>query len=230
MRTYFILLFILICPCFISAQDSTMFAQGSAITKQGSIMPTQDTIAKQDSIMTTRDSVIAKLDKIPANLLDSVFTASGDTLIGKVSIDKDNDRFIFESKDTFTIQLLPKTIKKFTYNLVEKNGEKVTYLGILHDFYFLEFGEHSPMSGYVRYTYRPVEDDGPKYHVVTKKYCYFKGKVPFFPRQESFKSDLLLLIDDCPKVVKTVQFRDIKIEEITKYVLDYNNCNGKIKK
>ena len=162
--------------------------------------------------------------------LDSVFTISKDTMVGRVFIDKDNDRFIFEGQDTFRMQLMPSQIKKFTYNLVEHNGEKITYIAILRDFYFLEFGEHSPMSGYARYTYRVVEDDGPKYHVITKKYCFFKGRVPFFPRQEAFKSDLLLLIDDCPKVAQKVQKRDIKIEEIAQYVIEYNNCNGKIKK
>lgn len=162
--------------------------------------------------------------------LDSVFTTSGDILVGKVLIDKDNDRFIFESKDTFTLQLLPSRIKKFTYNLVEHNGEKITYISILNDFYFLEFGENDAMKGYARYTYRAVVDDGPKYHVVTKKYCFFKGRVPFFPRLESFKNDFLLLIDDCPKVARKVQNRDIKIEEIVQYVIEYNNCSGKIKK
>lgn len=161
---------------------------------------------------------------------DSVFTRSGEILVGKVSIDKDNDRFIFESKDTFTMQLMPSHIKKFTYNLVEHNGEKITYIAILHDFYFLEFGEHDAIRGYARYTYRPVVDDGPKYHVVTKKYCFFKGKAAFFPRLESFKNDLLILIDDCTKVVRKVQYRDIKMEEIVQYVIEYNNCNGKIKK
>jgi hypothetical protein len=162
--------------------------------------------------------------------LDSVFTTSGDILVGKVLIDKDNDRFIFESKDTFTLQLLPSQIKKFTYNLVEHNGEKITYISILHDFYFLEFGENDAMKGYARYNYRAVVDDGPKYYVVTKKYCFFKGRVPFFPRLESFKNDLLLLIDDCPKVARKVQNRDIKMEEIVQYVIEYNNCSGKIKK
>lgn len=164
------------------------------------------------------------------NLLDSVFTISGDTLVGNVSIDKDNDRFIFESRDTFTMQLLPSRIKKFTYTLVEHNGERIVYTSILNDFYFLEFGERDAMSGYARYTYRPVVDDGPKYHIVTKKYCFFKGRVPFFPKPESFKNDLLILIDDCPKVVRKIQHKDIKIEDIAQYVIEYNNCSGKIKK
>ena len=180
-------------------------------------------------LITATQFVFAQKNTNSASI-DTVFTKSGQKLIGQVSIDKDNDRFIFESKDTFTMELKPAHIKQFTYSLPEHNGEKIMYISILNDFYFLEFGQNAPMKGYVRYTYQAVVDDGPKYFVVKKKYCFFKGKVPFFPREESFKNDLLLLIDDCPKVVRKVQNREIKIEEIVNYVIEYNNCNGRIRK
>ena len=162
--------------------------------------------------------------------LDSVYMVSGVTLVGKVSIDKDNDRFILEARDTFSFQLLPSEVKRFTYNLPERNGEKITYIAFLNDFYFLEFGENSAMRAYARYSYQAVLDDGPKYFIVKKKYCFFKGKVPFFPKIESFKNDMLILMDDCPKVSRKVQYRDIKLEEIVNYVIEYNNCSGRIKK
>jgi hypothetical protein len=162
--------------------------------------------------------------------LDTVFMTTGDTLLGKVAIDKDNDRFIFEARDTFTFQLLPNEVKKFTYNLPEHNGEKTTYISIVNHFYFLEFGQNAAIQGYARYSYSAVENDGPKYFVTTKKYFFFKGKAAFFPRPESFKNDLLILVDDCSKLVRKIQFRDIKIEDIATYILEYNNCNGRIRK
>ncbi len=162
--------------------------------------------------------------------LDTVYMVTGDSLVGKVSIDKENDRFIFEARDTFTFQLLPKEVKRFTYSLPEHNGEKTTYISILHNFYFLEFGENDAMQGYARYSYQAVEDDGPKYFVTKKKYFFFKGKAAFLPREESFKNDLLILIDDCPKIARKVQYKDIKMEDIAAYVLEYNNCDGRKKK
>ncbi|MBL7814998.1 MAG: hypothetical protein JNL70_08310 [Saprospiraceae bacterium] len=162
--------------------------------------------------------------------LDSVFKKSGEVLVGKIIIDKDRDRFILEGRDTFTMELFAPQIKYFTYNDPEHRGEKTTYHAILNEFYFLEFGQKDPMQAWARYVYQPVENDGPKYYVVKKKYCFFKGKVPFFPKQESFKNDFLLLIDDCPKVSRKIANRDIKIEELVDYVIEYNNCNGKKKK
>jgi hypothetical protein len=180
-------------------------------------------------LLCTVQSLFAQKDSFNIQL-DTVFMTSGDTLVGKVAIDKEYDRFIFEARDTFTFQLLPTEVKRFTYNLPEHNGEKTTYINILNQFYFLEFGEKDAMQGYARYSYQAVEGDGPKYFVTKKKYFFFKGKAAFLPKKESFKADLLLLVDDCPKVVRKIQYRDIPIEDVVKYVIEYNNCGGRIKK
>ena len=179
------------------------------------------------TILTIFAHLISAQNKGYYSGLDTVFTRSGDTLTGKVSVDKDNNRFLFTSEQDSTRELFTANVKRFTYYIPENNGEIKVYIAIMHDFYFVEFGEKDPIRAYARYYYETVLDNGPKYHIVTKKYCFFKGRVPFFPKEASFKADMLLLMDDCPKVAQKIVDRDIKITEVVEYVLQYNNCNGK---
>ena len=77
-------------------------------------------------------------DALPVVLKDSVFMLSGDTLIGKITIDKDNNQYLFKVNDTTEDILSPKKVKRFTVAVDAKNDEPLIYT-IICDFIVCNF-------------------------------------------------------------------------------------------
>lgn len=153
---------------------------------------------------------------------DSVFTISGDTLIGKITVDKDNNQYLFKD----SLVLLPTKIKGFIISPKQNDEEIHVYKAIFDEFYCLELGQNDEITLYAKYSYNKITDDGPTYYTVKKKYCLYKNKIPYFPRPEALQADLLILTADCSKLVQKIKKEKIKIEDLTRLVTEYNHCSN----
>lgn len=156
---------------------------------------------------------------------DSVFMLSGDTLMGKITIDKDNNQYLFKGDTTAIEVLSPKKVKRFIVSSDDKSEEKSTYAAIFGDFYFAELGQNERIILYSKIAYNKVTDDGPVYYTVKKKYCLYKNSMVYFPQSVNLKQDLLALTSDCSVVVKRIKKEKIKLEDIPSVVLEYNRCD-----
>ena len=123
-----------------------------------------------------------------------------------------------------TTILSPKKIKRFIINETESNGERKVFDNILEAFYCLEFGQNDNIRFYAKYTYDKITNNGPVYYTVQKKYCLYKNSVPYFPRPEALKADLLILTADCSKVVKKLRNQKVKMDDLTSLITEYNHC------
>lgn len=171
------------------------------------------------------DATTASKDALPITLKDSVFMLSGDTLIGKITIDKDNNQYLFRVNDAIEDILSPKKVERFTVTTDTKNDERLIYTSIFGDFYKSELGENERIILYAKITYSKITDDGPAYYTVKKKYCLYKNSMVYFPESVNLKQDLLALTSDCSVVAKRIKKEKIKPEDIPSIVLDYNRCD-----
>lgn len=154
---------------------------------------------------------------------DSIFTISKDTLIGKITVDKDKNQYIFND----SLVLLPTKIKRFIIFPRQNDAEIQVYEAIFDEFYLLELGQNEAITVYAKYSYSKVTDDGPTYYTVKKKYCLYKNKIPYFPRPEALKADLLILTADCSKLSKQIKQEKIRVEDLTRLIMEYNRCGEK---
>lgn len=154
---------------------------------------------------------------------DSVFTISKDTLVGKITVEKDKNQYIFND----SLVLLPTKIKRFTIFSKQNDEETQVYEAIFDEFYLLELGQNEAITLYAKYSYDKITDDGPTYYTVKKKYCLYKNKIPYFPRPEALKADLLILTADCSKLSKQIKQEKIRVEDLTRLIMEYNRCGGK---
>jgi hypothetical protein len=162
---------------------------------------------------------------------DSVFTTLGDTLVGQITIDKDNNQYLFKSAtaDSATL-LLPSKTKRLRLFSKENSDERQIYNVIFDNFYLLELGENDIITLFARHLYTKVTDDGPTYYTVKKKYCLIKNKILYNLRPESLKADLLILTDDCANMTKKIkQQKKILFEDVAAFITEYNHC-GDVKK
>ena len=182
------------------------------------ILPFHFLQAQTGTIKTSKDA-------LPVVLKDSVFMLSGDTLIGKITIDKDNNQYLFRVNDTIEDVLSPKKVKCFIIIADAKNNEPLIYTAIFGDFYKSELGRNERIILYSKITYNKIIDDGPVYYTLKKKYCLYKNSMVYFPESVSLKQDLLALTSDCSVVAKRIRKEKIKPEDIPSIVLDYNRCD-----
>ena len=171
------------------------------------------------------DAKTVSKDALPISLKDSVFMLSGDTLIGKITIDKDNNQYLFKVNDTTEDILSPKKVKRFTVAADAKNDDPLIYTNIFGDFYKSELGKNERIILYAKITYNKITNDGPVYYTVKKKYCLYKNSMVYFPESVNLKQDLLALTSDCSVVTKRIKKEKIKPEDIPSIVLDYNRCD-----
>ena len=182
------------------------------------ILPFQFLKAQTNAIATSKDAPLITLK-------DSVFMLAGDTLIGKITIDKDNNQYLFKVNDTTEVVLSPKTVKHFVVAADAKNDEPMTYAAIFGDFYKSELGKNERIILYAKMTYNKITNDGPVYYTVKKKYCLYKNSMVYFPESVTLEQDLLALTSDCSIVTKRLKKERIKLEDIPSIVLDYNRCD-----
>ena len=184
-------------------------------------------LRQQDSVglQAQTDATIASKNALLITLKDSVFMLLGDTLIGKITIDKDNNQYLFRVNDTIEDILSPKKVKCFTVAADAKNNEPMIYTAIFGDFYKSELGKSERIILYSKITYNKITNDGPIYYTVKKKYCLYKNSMVYFPESVTLKQDLLALTSDCSVVAKRIKKEKIKPEDIPSIVLDYNRCD-----
>lgn len=157
---------------------------------------------------------------------DSVFTFTGDTLVGKITIDKDNNQYIFKRKNSQEEEILsPKLTLRFTILSDDGLGEIKQFFCVLETFFMLEFGKNDAITVYAKYKYNKITNDGPTYYTIKKDYCLFKSTVPYFPRFDTLKEDLLVLTADCFKVNQKIKNQKVKIEDLPIIIIEYNHCN-----
>ena len=156
---------------------------------------------------------------------DSVFMLLGDTLIGKITIDRDNNQYLFKANNGVEDILSPKKVKRFVIAEDDKSGEPSRYTAIFGEFYVYELGQNERIIMYAKIAYNKVTNDGPVYYTLKKKYCLYKNSMVYFPQSVTLKQDLLALTSDCSVVVKRIKKEKIKLEDMPSIILDYNRCD-----
>ena len=86
------------------------------------------------------DAKTVSKDALPISLKDSVFMLAGDTLIGKITIDKDNNQYLFRVNDATEDILSPKKVKRFTVAADAKNDDPLIYTTIFWRFLQVRIG------------------------------------------------------------------------------------------
>ena len=157
---------------------------------------------------------------------DTVFRSLGDTLIGKITIDKDANKYFFVSDTIAETELDPKTVLGFVVIPKDDETDKLYYSSIIGDFYLLETGANDIITMYAKPTFKAVENDGPKYYTVKKKYCLFKNKVIYFPDKNAFKDIMLFLTKDCFDINNKIKNNTLGLNDLPVIVTGYNHCNS----
>ena len=167
---------------------------------------------------------------LPAqNNLDTVFTFKRDTLVGKIILNKEKNKF-FMATDSNQFALNPLDISSFvTYNK-DDDYERKEYNNLLGSFYVLELGKNDLITIYSKTTYKTTEEYGQKYFTAKKDYCFFKNDTPYFYRPENRKETLLFLVQDCPIVVLNLKNKKYQEDDPMSIILEYNKCGSILKK
>jgi hypothetical protein len=184
---------------------------------------THTLFAQTDSLQQQRDSLFTQTDSLRQQQ-DSLFTVLGDTLVGQITVDKDNNQYLFKSTTVDSLTLSPTKIKRFILFSKDNNNELQIYDAIFDKFYFLELGENDIITLYATHLYNKITNDGPTYYTISRKYCVRKNNIIFNIRPESLKSDLLILTADCSNVVKKIKAKKIGLEELAAFITEYNHC------
>jgi hypothetical protein len=175
-------------------------------------------------LITSSHSLFAQSDSLQIQQ-DTAFSISGDTLLGKITIDKDNNQYRFKSATLDTV-LNPTKIKRLVHFSKENNNERQVFDAIFYDFYFLELGENELITLYAKCLYTKVTKNGPTYYTVKKKYCVTKNAILYPLKSESLKKDLLFLISDCADMGKKIRREKIRFENLALFIRAYNHCGN----
>lgn len=158
---------------------------------------------------------------------DSVFTLSKDTLIGKITINKDQNQYIFKSQTTDSLILFPTKIRRFIVFSEKTDEAKQVYDTVFDSFCLLESSEQDAIILYAKLSYKKIKNDGLPYYAVTKKYALLKNGTVYNLRKESLRSDLLVLMNDCTSVFKRLKKEKVRFENLPVIVTEYNRCFDK---
>lgn len=157
---------------------------------------------------------------------DTVFTSAGDTLVGKITIDKDKNKFVLKVHATEK-ELDPTIVESFVIYPNDGHYGRQAYSSIIGEFYLLQSAKNEPITLYSKSTYEAVENDGPKYFVVKNKYCLVKNGILYFPEKSIFKEVMVFLTNDCLAVHNKVRKGVYTIDDIPSIVLEYNQCHSR---
>jgi hypothetical protein len=192
-----------------------------AIASKGTVTVNNDSLKSE--IEATVDNTIALIPERS----DSVFLKMGDVLIGKITIDKDKNAFLF-SKDTVqNLELKASDILRLTILPKETDEERSDVFSIFNEFYFLESSPNVPIRVFANRTFKSVLNNGPKYYITQTKYCLFKNDIPYFMKNGRFKETLLFLVNDCKTVVQGFKNGKYNEDNFIEAVTQYNRCNNK---
>ncbi len=169
--------------------------------------------------------LLAQNTNAPTNR-DTVYTSGGDTLVGKITIDKNKNKYVLKVHATET-ELDPTIVQAFVIYPNDGHYGRQAYYSIIGEFYLLQSGKDDPITLYAKSIYEVVEDDGPKYFIVKNKYCVFKNNTPYFPDKNIFKEVMVYLTNDCLAVHNKVRKGVYTIDDIPSVVLEYNQCHGR---
>ena len=181
--------------------------------------------AKDSLILQNQDSVvIANKKAIIAQQMDSIWLKTGQTLVGKITFDKDSNSFLF-FKDTFrNIQLMPTEVSKLIVFPKKNEDERLDVLSIENEFYFLESDSKATIKIFANRTFKPILDDGPKHYFVESKYCLFKDNTPYLLNNGKSKDTLLFLMNDCKKVMDNFRMGIYTEDNFIEAIIQYNRC------
>jgi hypothetical protein len=161
--------------------------------------------------------------------MDTVFTLKGDTLLGKISLQKEKNKFFFTNDTLKETALNPTDITSFVWYGKENDYERKAFYSLLSSFYELEFGKKDYIKVYSKTVYKTVEEYGSKYFTAKKEYCFFKNGSPFFYKPENHRQIIGHLIQDCPAVYAKFKSKFYKEEDVMNIIIDYNKCGALIK-
>ncbi len=163
------------------------------------------------------------------NNLDTVFTYKNDTLIGRITLNKEKNKFFMATDSNETVLNATDIVSFVTYSK-EDDYDRKEYFTLFGNFYTLEFGKNAPITVYSKVSYKTTEEYGQKYYTAKKDYCFFKNNIPYFYRPENHREIMLFLIQDCTIVTINFQNKHYKTNDPIPVILDYNNCGTAIKK
>ncbi len=163
------------------------------------------------------------------NGLDTVFTLKGDTLLGKISLQKEKNKFFFANDTLKEVALNPTEIISFVWYGKENDYERKAFYSLLSSFYEMEFGKKDYIRVYSKTVYKTVEEYGSKYFTAKKEYCFFKNGSPYFYKPENHRQTIGYLIQDCPAIYNKFKAKYYKEEDVMSIIIDYNKCGALIK-
>jgi hypothetical protein len=179
-----------------------------------------------DSLANKSKEIISNVATMPEKL-DSIWLKTGDTLIGKITIDKDRNVLLF-SKDTIqNLELKASEVVKLIILPKKDDEERADVFSVFNEFYFLESRQDVPIRIFVNRTFKPILNNGPKYYLVQTKYCLFKNDIPYFMKNGRFKETLMFLVNDCKTVIDGFKNGKYNQDNFIEAVTQYNRCNDK---
>jgi phage antirepressor YoqD-like protein len=208
---------------FVSAVTKTLGATNTI--ENTSLLNTK----KEDTLITLKINNANALIKKKTNLImvqqmDSIWLKTGQTLVGKITFDKDSNSFLF-FKDTFrNIQLMPNEVSKLIVFPKKNEDERLDVLSIENEFYFLESDSKATIKIFANRTFKPILDDGPKHYFVESKYCLFKDNTPYLLNNGKSKDTLLFLMNDCKKVMDNFRMGIYTEDNFIEAIIQYNRC------
>lgn len=160
---------------------------------------------------------------------DTVFTVANDTLLGKVSLNKEKNTFYFTNDSLKEMIVSEKVVTSFVMYSKEFDYERKQFFSLLNNFYELEYGKNAHITIYARVSYKTIVEIGQKYFIQKKEYCLFKNGSPYFLNSDNRKQTLNFLIKDCPVVYRKFKSNSYAADDIFHVLNDYNNCSSIIK-
>ncbi len=201
------------------------------VFKKDSLSDSTSIIISAKSVDTTSNKLSTdslKLEKnnaFIAEQIDSIWLKTGDTLIGKITLDKDNNSFLFAKDTAAIIELNAEKVVKFVIKPKKYEDERVDVFSIFGEFYFLETNPNTSIKIYAHRTFKSVLNDGPKYFNVHNKYCLIKNDIPYFLNNSNDKEILLYLMNDCKRVMDGFKSKKYTKDNFIEAVTQYNRCN-----
>ena len=153
---------------------------------------------------------------------DTVYTFSGDTLLGKVFLNKEKNIFFFANDSLKEQVLLEKDIESFVMYNEESDDEAKQFFNVLNSFYELKSAKNTRIVIYVKATYKMLEEYGQKYFTAQKEYCVFKNGVPYFINKNNQKQTISFLIKDCPAIYNKYKNQFYNVDDVFPVLHDYN--------
>lgn len=200
---------------------ATKSKETPATASKGTVTVNNDTL--KSKIEATVDNATALIPE----QMDSVWLKTGDTLVGKITLDKEKNAFLFTKETVQNLELKASDLVRLTILPKETDEERSDVFSVFNEFYFLESSPNVPIRIFANRTFKSVLNNGPKYYITQTKYCLFKNDIPYFMKNGRFKETLLFLVNDCKTVVQGFKNGKYNQDNFIEAITQYNRCNDK---